>query len=107
MDWNSPIILGIIFGAFVCLLWIGILLERILKRQIVMQRYLRRLERTTEKAELHLRLVKGFMQDQSSISKQELQEEKEAILRAYDNIEEAFLRDERDQKFGGGPPENQ
>ena len=107
MDWDSPIIFGIIFGALACLLWIAVLLERILRRQIAMQRYLRRTERTMAKAELHLRLIKSYMQDQSIISEQERLEETEAILRAYDNIEEAFDRDVQDQKFGGGPPENQ
>ena len=107
MDWEAPIVFGIILVALACLLWIGLLLERIHKRQIAMQRYLRRTERTMEKAELHLRLIKGYMQDQSIIGERERTEETEATLRAYDNIEEAFDRDVQDQRFGGGPPENQ
>lgn len=107
MGWDSSIILGVIFGAFACLFWIAILLERMLKRQIAMQRYLRRTERAIDMAELHLRMIKGYIQDQSSVSEQERSEENKAYLNAYDNIEEAFQRDAQDQKFGAGPPENQ
>jgi hypothetical protein len=107
MHWDSSIVWVVVFGAFVFLFWIAILLERILKRQIAMQRYLRRTERAIDMAELHLRMIKGYIQDQFGVSEQERSEAKQALLKAYDNIEEAFQRDAQDQKFGGGPPENQ
>ena len=55
----------------------------------------------------HLQPIKSHMQDQSIISEQERMEETESILRAYDNLEEAFDRDVQDQRFSGGPPDNQ
>ena len=96
MDLNSGIALGLVFGCLLCLIAIVAMFQRVLRRLIAIQRYLRRTQRTIEKAELHLRLIKGYLEDESKISEQEIT----AIMKLYDDIEEAYDRDLNDQIVG-------
>ncbi len=91
MDWDSHIVQGIFFGGIIAVFFTGWLVERIHRRQVVMQRYLRETQRILGHVEIHLRLLAPT---------DESEQQRKAILRAHDYIDKAFTADLKDQKFG-------